>query len=304
MKKFLFLSLFLVVLAGCGKNVEKNVENKQVDETKKDSSIKEEISENSQIIVPDDWKTYKNEKYGFEIKIPSNWQVSEEKKNCFNNNMKEVEVDMRYLIFSAQFNNKNFSFLKIAVSPIQNIDLIDKTPLCNKGEIIGIKNNFNFGYISGSIEYNDPKSEYKEFISNEEKNRDLVLKTFSFIEESFKKLNEEISPEKVVSNFYDNYIIGLNKNPKNTDRLINSNVFTDKVINNSKIGRMYDPFLCVQDYPNSTSKYYTELLNEDSDSSEVLVKILDWDPITVNLIKSENGSWKIDNILCKESGNI
>ena len=94
LKNFNLIILTIVMImavSGCNKKTVNEVKNNDIDnkasttgEVKtdvKDAEITEEAPEITSDIDTSDWKTYRNEEYGFEVKYPIEWAIDKDKTN-------------------------------------------------------------------------------------------------------------------------------------------------------------------------------------------------------------------------------
>jgi hypothetical protein len=121
------------------------------------------------------WKTYANEKYRFEIKIPQDWKVENESKIISNE-----ETGMTNITFSTQNKSETFDTLNIMVIPTVKFEKCKNTPMCNIGAEIGENNGFTFGFLSGAVAGHDSEY-YEKYMKEKLRDNDAVIATFKFV---------------------------------------------------------------------------------------------------------------------------
>ena len=136
------------------------------DNLEKKENIKDIEELNFEEVDTSDWKTYRNEEYGFEVNLPGNsvkWNIEEKNVlqiNSFFNSGSERYLDFRYKLDNRILNDKNdtslgfddeMSLWYINIIPInnyvENVCEKYKKPMCRQGEILG--QNDQFVFIAG-----------------------------------------------------------------------------------------------------------------------------------------------------------
>jgi uncharacterized protein YxeA len=127
---------------------------------------------------------------------------------------------------------------------------------------------------------------------------------------SIKAKKTEKTSEQVTQGYYESIISYLNRKAS-ADNSLNPSFVTQKVIQSyNKLlkdpsNRMSaNPFLCAQDFPDDASKLSVTLISQDSTSAKFKVVVYTgWPPVTISLI-NDNGTWKINEILCSNGNKL
>lgn len=112
-------------------------------------------------IAISDWKTYRDDKFGFQLKYPQEWVITtkEESVNIGEEAEKIYSIFSGNLIFDIFVTSKN-------IKDIQILEALLETPIRNVLEIYGItysvQGNFNVSGLTGVIYHAD----YNDFLRN------------------------------------------------------------------------------------------------------------------------------------------
>jgi len=117
------------------------------------------------------WQTYRNEKYGFELKMPQDWEAKVETDNTNSFGTENVAF------LTQDGNGDSFEIMWIVIIPVKNIDECFNTPDCFIGNEISKKNDFSFrisrGDVGGMVPDKYQEQKFKDIVA--------VVKTFKFI---------------------------------------------------------------------------------------------------------------------------